>query len=78
MARVLRDINVGMAAIVGVCSGYYIFEPEIRKQEIRRRELEEEMHEISEKAREPYSTVKEQVMGNKSHAPFTRWLLYRN
>jgi hypothetical protein len=77
MAPVLRDINAGVAILVGIASGYYIFEPEIRRHELQRRELEEELSTIAKQAREPCCVVREQLADNRSDGRLTRWLLFR-
>jgi hypothetical protein len=77
MARVLKDINVGIAMMVGVTSGYYVYEPLIRQHEIRRRAVQDELEAISEAVGEPVDALQSDIVPNHVNAPWTRWLLYR-
>ena len=77
MSRVLRDINVGVAMMVGVYSGYYIFEPLIREQEAKRQACEAELAEISEATGEPVAELRKQLAANQLHAPVSRWIFVR-
>ena len=76
MARALRDINVGIAMMVGVASGYYIYEPLIRHREMERRKQQEELEALAAAVEEPVDKLKDAVPPD-THAPFTRWLLFR-
>ena len=77
MSRALRDINVGIAMMVGVAAGCYTFEPLIREQELKRRAAERELVAISEATREPVADVRRQLDRHRYNAPWTRWLLFR-
>lgn len=59
MARMLRTINVGMACMAGVASGYYIFEPLVRSAAELQQEQEAEIERIAEAVEEPVSHVRE-------------------
>jgi hypothetical protein len=76
MARALKDINVGLAMMLGVASGYYIYEPLLRKHEIRRRAEQQELEALAEAVEEPVEKVSNDL-SKTTYAPFTRWLLYR-
>lgn len=77
MARVLKDINIGIAMMAGVTSGYYIYEPLIRKHEMGRRAVQGELEDISEVVGEPVDELQAAIAPNHVNAPWTRWLLYR-
>eukprot|EP01025_Chloroclados_australasicus_P039419 TRINITY_DN4078_c2_g1_i1.p1 TRINITY_DN4078_c2_g1~~TRINITY_DN4078_c2_g1_i1.p1 ORF type:complete len:237 (-),score=2.36 TRINITY_DN4078_c2_g1_i1:172-792(-) len=74
MVRFLRDINLGMAVMVGVASGYYIFEPFVRKQELLRRECEVELQAISDVTHEPLERVRHDLQRRSKDTPITSWL----
>jgi hypothetical protein len=61
MARSLRDINVGIAMMTGVASGYYIFEPVVRAAAERDKAEVVELTAIADVTREPFESVKAQV-----------------
>lgn len=75
MARALRDINVGVALMVGVASGYYIYEPLIRQHDFKRRDAEAELREVAKAADVPLERLQQAQLAKQ--APFTHWLLYR-
>lgn len=63
MSRALRDINVGIAIMCGVASGYYIFDPVVRAAGEEYTQKKAEELEISEAVREPIETIHAQVNG---------------
>lgn len=73
MSRMLRDINVGVAIMVGVSSGYYIYEPLIRKHALERERAEAELAEAAAAAEEPVERVRSTVHPGVN-APLMGWL----
>ena len=77
MSRMLRDINVGVAIMVGVTSGYYIYEPLVRKHAQQRAVAEAELAEAASAAEEPLEHVRKDVHPGVD-APITSWLSGRS
>ena len=67
---------MGIALMMGVATGYYIWEPLIRQHEMKRREAEAELRAVAAAADEPFERVQQAAAAK--NAPITRWLLYRN
>lgn len=72
MSRALRDINVGIAIMCGVASGYYIFDPVVRAAGEEYQQKKTEAREISEAVREPVEAVEAQLAGTMSRHELTR------
>lgn len=71
MSRALRDINVGIAIMCGVASGYYIFDPVVRAAGEEYKQRKTQAREISEAVREPIEAVEAQLAGTVSRKAFT-------
>lgn len=71
MSRALRDINVGIAIMCGVASGYYIFDPVVRAAGEEHKQKKAEEIEIAQVVREPLPYVQAQLAGAQAGKTFT-------
>lgn len=70
MSRALRDINVGIAIMCGVASGYYIFDPVVREVGEEYKRTKAEAREISQVVCEPVESIQAQLSCKPPPRPF--------